>query len=122
MEYRKPINTGNNEKLKNNIKVTNTTRFTEAFSIKKLRNSPARAKATANEIDSIVELLLHNCIRASAHKKSITILAELKRKMSDKLIILKIDIDKSLQAATTCKILEVPYLMLIYKEEIKWRQ
>ena len=94
--------------MKNNIKVTNTIGFTESFSIKKLRNSPARATATANEIDSIVELLLHNCIRALAHKKSITILAELKRKMRDTLIILKIDIHKSPQEATVYKMHEVP--------------
>ena len=44
--------------MKNNIKVTNTTGFTKSFSIKKLRNTPVRAKATADEIDSIVETLL----------------------------------------------------------------
>ena len=50
------------------------------------------------------------------------ILAELKRKMGDKFIILKIDIDKSLQAASGYKIQGAPTLFLFHRREIKWRQ
>ena len=56
----------------NNVKVTKASGVTELFSIKKLRNSLATAKATTEEIDLIVESILPKLYEGISTKKIYT--------------------------------------------------
>lgn len=50
------------------------------------------------------------------------ILETLKSKIGDKIRILKVDIDKSLEAANAYKVQSVPTLILFHNGVIKWSQ
>lgn len=50
------------------------------------------------------------------------VLEDLKRKLGDKIVILKIDVDKNESMAAAFRIQSVPTLMLWKKGQIAWRQ
>jgi thioredoxin 1 len=50
------------------------------------------------------------------------ILQEVKTRIGDKGVVIKIDVDRNPQAASAFGIQSVPTLILFHKGEIKWRQ
>ena len=50
------------------------------------------------------------------------ILAQLKKMIGDKAVILKVDVDKNPEAANQFQVRGVPTLLIFKKGEVKWRQ
>jgi thioredoxin 1 len=50
------------------------------------------------------------------------VLSEVKKKVGDKVKIIKIDIDKNPNLATSYKVQSVPTMIVFQKGEVKWRQ
>ncbi len=56
------------------------------------------------------------------YKMLAPVLSEVKKKVGDKVKIIKIDIDKNQSLATSFKVQSVPTLMVFQNGETKWRQ
>lgn len=66
-------------------------------------------------------LLIFSAVWCGPCKMLEPVLTQLKEKMNERVIIVKLDIDENPLAANACKVQQVPTLMLFEKQEVKWK-
>ena len=74
---------------------------------------------TNSDTPTLVDFFAHWC---GPCKTMMPVLDKLKKKMGDKINILKVDVDKNANAAQKYKIMGVPTFILFQQGKIKWKQ